>query len=114
MDENLRDYMSKEEQEQMDALLARAVQRKERRKASATGSKRFQFFKCQCGCVEGMGEEDDAEEEETEEDFYGGIDRLLREICSFCLKNGLCKHICPREAKKKVESACEEDEELPF
>lgn len=114
MDENLRNFMSKEERAQMDALVARAARRKERRKEAAMGSRRIQFFKCECGRVGEMEEKDDVDEEECKEDFYGGMDRLLMEICGFCLRYGLCRHICPQEERKSIECMEAAEEEFPF
>lgn len=116
MDENLRDFMSRDEQEQMDALVARALHRKERKKEKAAGSKQFQYFKCQCGCMEEMEGEDGADGKEPweEEYFEVEIERLLRGICGFCLKHGLCQCACQKEKRKGNGCPDAADEELPF
>lgn len=116
MNEDLRSFMSKDEQEQMDALVARAERRKERRKEAATGSKRFQYFKCQCGGITEMEVRDDAEGREPweEENFKIEIERMLREICGFCLRHGICRSSCGRQGRKKNGCADAADEELPF
>lgn len=110
MDENLRDFMSKDEQAQMDALIHRALQRQERRKEAAVGSKRFQFYKCQCEVSTEMEERGDAGRKED----YFDIQKLLMEICGYCLKNGMCQCNCHKEAGNKNEYPDTTDEELPF
>lgn len=114
MENDIKDYLSKEEQEHMDILIQRAKQRKERRKAAANGEMRFQYFQCQCGCT---GEqEDEAENEREWQETSRELERLLSEICQFCLKYGLCQ--CPdyreKREKKRKEAETLFDEDLPF
>lgn len=119
MSENLRNYLSMDEQEQIDALIGKALHRKEKKKASA-GQKQFQFFTCQCvGMEETEGDEDAEIGELLEEEacFEFEIERLLREICEFCLKHGLCQcawHERNVRKKKECPGTAAMDEELPF
>lgn len=90
MDNNLRDYMSREEREQMDALIDRARKRKERREEAVIGAKRFQFFECQCACKREMdGETGSGPGKNREEE----MEQMLKAFCDFCIKYGLCQ--CP-------------------
>lgn len=121
MDENLWDYMSKNEQEQINALIKKALGRKERKKKAAAGQKQFQYFTCQCvGMEETEGDEEDAEIGELLEEeacFEFEIERLLREIYGFCLKHGLCQcawHEGNVRKKKECPGTAAMDEELPF
>lgn len=117
MDENLRNYMSKNEQEQIDDLIGKALHRREKKKATA-GQKQFQYFVCQCVGMEEAEGNGDAEMDETWEEeayFEVGIERILREICGFCLKHGLCQCAAEGEGRKKKECmGAAIDEELPF
>lgn len=112
MENDIKDYLSKEEMEQMDTLIQRAKQRKERRKAAANGEMRFQYFQCQCNCI---NEPENAAERPWQETSHE-LEKLLREICQFCLKYGLCQ--CPdyreRREKKRDEAETLFDEDLPF
>lgn len=118
MDENLWDYMSRNEQEQINALIKKALGRKERKKKAAAGQKKFQYFTCQCIGMEETEGIGDAEIDETWEEeayFEVGIERILREICGFCLKHGLCQCAAEGEGRKKKECmGATIDEELPF
>lgn len=90
MDIELCDYMSREEREQMDALMDRARRRKERREEAAIGAKRFQFFQCQCACKMEM---DGGLEKEPRKSSGEEMEQMLKAICDFCLKYDLCQ--CP-------------------
>lgn len=113
MENNIKDYLSREEIEQMDTLIQRAKQRKERRKAAANGEMRFQYFHCQCSCT---GETDDeAENERSWKETNHDLEKLLGEICRFCLRYGLCQCQDYRERReKKREEETLFDEDLPF
>lgn len=114
MNSDIKDYLSREEQEQMDDLIQRAKQRKERRKAAANGEMRFQYFQCQCNCINEPEDEDENERswKETSRD----LEKLLREICQFCLKYGLCQCQVYQEKREKKRKEAETlfDEDLPF
>lgn len=114
--ENLRHYMAKEEQEQMDALVARAVYRRERKKEAAYRPNGFQYFRWQfAGMAETEKEDGGAEKELWEEEYFEiGIERLLRDICSFCLKHGLCKCACCQDGRKKGGNSDMINDELPL
>lgn len=114
MDDNLRDFMSKDEQKQMDDLIQRAVERKERRKEAAVGSQRFQFFMCQCENMEEMKDKGEVNRKGTAEQEQFDIQQLLAEICSFCRKYGMCQSNCQKKCRQKNECADAADEELPF
>lgn len=90
MDSDLRSYMSREEREQMDALIDRARRRKERREEAAIGAKRFQFDQCQRACRREMdGETGSGLGKKREEE----MEQMLKAFCDFCLKYNLCQ--CP-------------------
>lgn len=116
MDENLWNYMSRNEQEQINVLIEKALGRKERKKKADTGSKYFQYFMCECGCMEGKEDADMGEPLEEEAYYEAEIEQLLRGICEFCLKHGLCP--CAwHEGNGRKKKECPGkvmDEELPF
>lgn len=117
MNENLRNYLSADEQKQIDALIGKALHRKEKKKASA-GQKQFRYFVCQCiGMEDTEGKENEDVDEPWEEEAYFEveIERILREVCGFCLKNGLCPCAYEEGVRKKKEcTGTVADEELPF
>lgn len=97
VDNNLRDYMSREEREQMDALIDRARKRKERREEAVIGAKRFQFLQCQCACRREMeGETGSGPGKNREEE----MEQLLKAVCDFCLKYNLCQ--CPHSVHRFI------------
>lgn len=109
MDGYLRNFMSREEKEQMDALIERAIRRKARREEAASGAKWDQFCKCQCQCecMEEMGrvEEKKGQGKNRSEE----MERLLQAICDFCLKYDLCQ--CPyHQADRQMQKWAEEME----
>lgn len=116
MSVNMRNYMTAEEQAQMDALLERAMARKARREEAATGSMRLQYFECQCGCMRKMSEDDKEKKKEPGEEECFEIERLLREICNFCLNHDLCQcqHHRERREKERMEQEMGELDDLPF
>lgn len=111
--ENLRNFMSKDEKNQMDAMIARAVRRKERRQEAASGLKRFQYFEYRCGDAAGKKTDTDRKELWKEEYFEIEIERLLKEICGLCIKHGMCQCACQQE-RTEDEYLDAADEELPF
>ncbi len=113
--ENLRNYLSKDEQGQIDSLVERAWHRKMRKKGAYAGPKQFQYFKCQCGEVTEMEKDDVANKKEPweEEYFEVEIERLLREICGLCLRHGMCPCAC-QTGKKGNGFAYVTAEDLPF
>ena len=111
---DLREYMSEEEQEQMDALVQRAMTRKARREETATGAQRFQFFKCECeGVMEAPAVD---EEEQTGEEEISDLERLFRDICEFCLTHDLCQCDYHRERRERKRREFNEmlNSPLPF
>lgn len=99
MDSSFRDYMSREEREQMDALIDRARKRKERREEAVIGAKRFQFLQCQCACKREMDGETGSGPGKNREE----MEQMLKAFCNFCLKYGLCQ--CPyHRADREMEA----------
>lgn len=107
MDSDLRSYMSREEREQMYALVDRARKRKERREEAAIGAKRFQFDQCQCACEREMdGEAGSGPGKNREEE----MEQMLKAFCDFCLKHNLCQ--CPYHRTDRQMEAWEEQMEM--
>lgn len=103
MSENLKDYMTEEEQQQVDALLTRAEKRM--RKKQATGHEhQFLFLGCQCECYQTMVQQNQEHQEKI--DFGKDIQELLWQICHFCKRH----RGCFREGRMEGEV----DEDLPF
>ena len=105
MRENLKNYMTEEEQRQVDSILERA-QKRMRKKQVSSHEHQFLFLGCQCECYEGMVQQDQEHQEKI--DFEDDIQKLLAQICEFCKRH----RACFRERGKKEEG--EVDEDLPF
>lgn len=114
--EYLRQYMAREEQEQLDGLIAKAVYRKQRKNEAASRQKGFRYFRCQCMGMKKTGmEEGESGKEPWEEEYFDvGIERLLRDVCSFSLKHGLCQCAYHGEEGKWDRHADMADDELPL
>lgn len=104
MRENLKNYMTTEEQRQVDSILERAQERM-RKKQAARHEHQFLFLGCQCECYEGMMQQNREYQERC--DFEGDIQKLLQQICVFCKQH----RICFREGEMEEG---EVDEDLPF
>lgn len=102
MRENLKNYMTTEEQRQVDSILERAQERM-RKKQAASHEHQFLFLGCQCECYEGMVQQD-----QEKIDFQEDIQALLQQICDFCKRH----RACFREGEMEREG--EVDEDLPF
>lgn len=105
MRENLKDYMTAEEQRQVDSILERA-QGRMRKKQAARHEHQFLFLGCQCECYGGMGQQEWEQQERC--DFEEDVQGLLAQICDFCKRH----RSCFRENGVKEEG--EVDEDLPF
>lgn len=103
MRENLKDYMTEDEQRQIDVLLERAQERM-RKKQTASHEHQFLFLGCQCECYEGMVQQN--QENPKKVDFEEDIQTLLQQICDFCKWH----RACFREGEMEGEV----DEDLPF
>lgn len=102
---NEMDFLTPEEKEQMQSLMAKAAERmrKSERNNSDNESHQFLFLHCQCECRKQM-----ERKEQIKEEFAQDVRTLLDQICTFCRKHGF--PMCKREA-----SGDEEDElPLPF
>lgn len=105
MGENLKNYMTHEEQRQVDSILKRAEERM--RKKQYFGSEhQFLFFGCQCGCYEKMERQNQEHQEKI--DFGRDVQKLLRQLCGFCRQQGACLW------EGGMEGEGELDEDLPF
>lgn len=105
--ENLKNYMTEEEQRQVDCILERAQERMRRKQATSNGQQ-FLFLKCQCECYEGMMRQAQDHEHQEEFDFKEDIQKMLRQICDFCRKHRACLWEGGMEREGEV------DEDLPF
>lgn len=110
---NLDRYLEPGEKEQLDRLLRRAAERKEKEVRKAGKNQAFQFRFCfECGAEERRAEVETNEKEEVKgsdndmEDLYD-FEKLFRQICQFCKQNNLCP-----ECKKEQEE--EEDDDFPL
>lgn len=101
---NEMDFLTPEEKEQMQSLMAKAAERMRKSKEETPNeSHQFLFLHCQCECRRQM-----EKKEQIKEEFAQDVRTLLDQICTFCRKHGF--PVCKREA-----SGDEEDElPLPF
>ena len=106
MSENLKNYMTEEEQQQIDALLERARKRMRTEQISKQ-EHQFLFLGCQCECYGTMRQN---EEGRQKIDFADDIQTLLQQICEFCKRH----RACFRREEENEEREGEEDDELPF
>ncbi len=90
MGQDLNDYLTGEEKRQMDALLAKAEERR-REKGEEDCSKQILLMDCQCKCTQVMQKED--ERERFEED----VKKVFANICAFCKGHDLCPEYCNEE-----------------
>lgn len=103
MRENLKNYMTTEEQRQVDSILEKAQERM-RKKQVASHEHQFLFLGCQCECYQTMVQQNQEHQERC--DIEEDIQRLLQQVCDFCKRH----RICFREGEKEGEV----DEDLPF
>ncbi len=106
MRENLKDYMTEEEQRQIDVLLGKAKERMRKRQV-ANQEHQFLFLGCQCECYGEMMLQN--QEKQKKADFEEDIQKLLKQICGFCKRH----RGCFREGEGE-EGEGEDEEELPF
>ena len=109
---NLDKYLEPGEKEQLDRLLRRAAERKEKEVRNAGKNQAFKFQFCfECGAEERRAEVETKEKEVKSpgndmEDLYD-FEKLFRQICQFCKQNNLCP-----ECRKEQEE--EEDDDFPL
>lgn len=110
---NLDRYLEPGEKEQIDRLLRKAVERKEKKVRNAGKNQAFQFKFCfECGAEERRPEVETKEKDEVKgsdndmEDLYD-FEKLFRQICQFCKQNNLCP-----ECRKELEE--EEEDDFPL
>lgn len=96
---DLREFLTHEEREQIDALMKKAEERK--RKEEEAYNRQYIMLECQCGCLRHM-EGRERKKDNTNEVMQG----LLSLICGFCREHGYC--VCHRDRED------EGDDELPF
>lgn len=106
MEENLKDYMTEEERQQVDAILGKAGERMRAAQISRQ-EQQFLFLGCQCECYQEMTRQNQKGQEKV--DFEEDIQQLLQQICDFCKRHRACFR---REEEKKEREG--EDDELPF
>lgn len=97
MSENLRDYMTEGEKQQMDQLLDQAHKRKQQRQQANA----YLLLKCQCEVYEQIPEN----RKKLGGGCMAGMQELLAMVCHFCKDHGCC--VC-REWEER------EEDELPF
>lgn len=105
MEENLRDYMTDEEREMVDALLDKAQARMYKKQA-ASREHQFLFLGCQCECHEGMVQQ--KQDGKRKADFETDLQQLLQQICDFCKRHRICF------GEREMAGEREEDDDLPF
>lgn len=105
MQENLKNYMTEEELQQMDALLDKARKRM-RAEQISRHEQQFLFLGCQCECYGTMQRQN--QENRQKIDFSEDIQKLLDQICEFCKRH----RACFRREEENEER--EGEEELPF
>lgn len=103
MGEELRDYLTAKELEQLDSLIRKAEERrKEEGKEEADVSGHcFLMLKCQCERGKCM-----ADEESMKIDLKDDLEKVLQKICQFCKSQG--SFVCCKDEHTSG------DEELPF
>lgn len=96
------DFLTPEEKEQMQSLMAKAAERMRKNKEETSNeSHQFLFLHCQCECRKQM-----ERKEQIKEEFSRDVRTLLDQICTFCRKHGF--PVCKRE------SSGDEEDELPL
>lgn len=96
------DFLTPEEKEQMQSLMAKAAERMRKSKEETSNeSHQFLFLHCQCECRRQM-----ERKEQIKEEFAQDVRTLLDQICTFCRKHGF--PVC------KQESSGDEEDELPL
>ena len=104
MENNLKDYMTEEEKQQVDAIMERAEERL-RNKKIPSQEQQFLFLGCQCECYGTMRQN---QEGRQKIDFAEDIQTLLQQICEFCKRHRACFR------KEEEEKEKEGEDELPF
>lgn len=92
----LNEYLTAEEQEQIDSIMKKARERKEEAE-----TRQFMLLECQCRCLKQM-----ERGEQQKSCVHEEIQELLGLICEFCRQHGYC---CPRDSEGKIGN-----DELPF
>lgn len=96
------DFLTPEEKEQMQSLMAKAAERMRKSKEETSNeSHQLLFLHCQCECRKQM-----ERKEQIKEEFSQDVRTLLDQICTFCRKHGF--PVCKRE------SSGDEEDELPL
>lgn len=90
MDADLSGYFTADELKQMEMLVRKAVQKKERWAEKSAGMDRLFFLD-----IPVIGEDDRM----PGEDVAVQMELLLSDVCRFCLKHGFCQ--CPGVGMKK-------------
>ncbi len=105
MGEELRDYLTAKELEQLDSLIRKAEERRkeEGKEEEGESEKCFLLLKCQCDCAKAMAKEGTLKEEF---DLMNDLEKTLQRLCSYCMDHG-CRCI-----SREVHS--DDKEELPF
>lgn len=90
MDMNLKDYLTGEENRQLDALLAKAEARM-KEKGGESYNEQFLLMTCQCRCKQVL------EKEEEKERFEEEVKKIFTNICAFCKGHDMCPEYCQEE-----------------
>lgn len=90
MDMSLKGYLTGEENRQLDALLAKAEERR-KEKGEEDCSGQFFLMTCQCKCKQVL------EKEEEKERFEEDVKRVFANICAFCKGHDMCPEYCSEE-----------------
>lgn len=92
----LNEYLTQEEQEQLDSIMKKVRERKEEAE-----TRQFMLLECQCRCLKQM-----ELGEQKKSCVHEEIQDLLSLICEFCRQHGYC--VCNKKKEWKG------DEEMPF
>lgn len=106
MREELRNYLTPKEFEQLDSLVKKAEERRknEGKEEEGESGSCFLMLQCQCECIRGMSDEEDLKEEI---DLMNDLEKTLQRLCRYCKGHGY--HCISR----KLHSVSNK-EELPF
>lgn len=99
-----REYFTEKEQEQMERLIKKALHRKEQHEKVLEGAEQCQDSECSSECQGEFWEDtpDDYRITFPNEDEFYELERLLRNLCKFCLRFDLCQCIRHRERRKEA------------
>lgn len=91
MDMSLKDYLTGEENRQLDALLAKAEARM-KEKGEESYNEQFLLMTCQCCKCKQL-----LDKEEEKKKFEDEVRKIFASICIFCKGHDMCPEYCQEE-----------------